>query len=93
MKMSEVAGKQITKLLGVFQWFEWNGRKFDLSIVCEILCEPMPEVSEFERDANYGCTLAAGVIGRDWDESAMNALLDRHDEIFEKRLKEERVMQ
>lgn len=83
---SMIAGHQITKLLGVKDWFEWNGRRFDLKIVCEIVCEPMPEVSEFEKDANVGCTVAAGVIGRSVGESWMNSILDRHDELFEIRL-------
>lgn len=84
-----VAGHQVLKLLGVKNWFEWNGRKFDLKIVCDIICEPMPEVSEYEKDANYGCTNVAWLFG-DVDESWMNSILDRHDVIFNHKLEDQR---
>lgn len=85
---SMVAGHQVMKLLGVKDWFEWNGRKFDLKIVCNIICEPMPDVSEYEKDANMGCSNVAKLLldSHQW----MVVVLDRHDVIFNRNLEEMR---
>lgn len=90
MEESMVAGHQITKLLGVKDWFVWNGRKFNLRIVCEILCEPMPKVGELERDANMGCTHVAKLFWPGMTVGWMEDFLQRHDEIFNRELEEMR---
>lgn len=95
---SMVAGHQVMKLLGVKDWFEWNGRKFDLKIVCDIICEPMPDVSEYEKDANLGCTVVAGLlrsfehlwVGEQRGQLWLDVILDRHDVIFNRNLEEMR---
>lgn len=90
VKESEIAGSQVTKLLGVFRWFEWEGRKFDLAIVCKLLGKPLPETSEYEKDKNFGCALAAGVIGRKKTFPEMHKLLDAHDRVFDEQLEQQR---
>lgn len=97
---SMVAGHQVMKLLGVKDWFEWNGRKFDLKIVCDMLIEPMPDVSEYEKDANMGCSHVAKLLRLNSKELRLvgasslsewvSAVMDEHDVIFNRNLEEMR---
>lgn len=86
---NEVAGHPIKKLMGVYQWFEWNGRAFQLPVMCRVLCEPVPEVSEYARDAAAECAKVAGIFAG-MDEKLMLGLLYEHDRIFEKQMEEMR---